>query len=643
MRPAPAPTHSALRRRRRLIGALPALLASWVVVAALPLGSPAPELGSLHTQTFILSGDPTSTAGASSTYDRAVTRSANSVGAVTLDLDDPSQAVAVTWTGTPDGRVEVRGRTGDAWSGWTEIHADTTEVPDRTGAAAEGPAVAVNGDLVWFGGAGVTQVQVKVASGPLENLKVEATRYEAPGRGKPVPALLGARPAGAADTTPAIRPRSEWAKAGWAYENDDCESGPKLADGGVKFAVVHHTVNSNTYGESEVPGMLAAIYRFHTESRGWCDIAYNFVIDRFGRIWEARTGSIAGAVIGGHAQGFNTNSVGVSFLGQHNSGDTPTAVAPTAAQLEAAGSVIGWKLGTNGSPATGTVTAPNGTTIERIVGHRDVGSTSCPGGLLWDKLATIRTKAASVASKTTPTTPPTTIAPTTTTSGPSGPSKPLGPFASAAELVDQSYQDVLRRKPNANEHNLATAAVSNGLKAEDFLANLVTGTEADSMVRQPARLYRAYFLRNPDHDGLEFWVSRRRAGWSLDRISNEFAASAEFTKRYGSLTSGQFVDLVYRNVMGRAPDQAGRVFWEGRLAAGTSRGKVMTGFSESPEYRTKTEAGISVVVLYDAMIRATIPQGTYDYLEPRLRNGTTSTAGVARYFMDKPEYNARFK
>ena len=69
----------------------------------------------------------------------------------------------------------------------------------------------------------------------------------------------------------------------------------------------------------------------------------------------------------------------------------------------------------------------------------------------------------------------------------------------------------------------------------------------------------------------------------------------------------------------------------------------MTGFSESPEYKTATTAGVTVVALYDGTVKRTIPQGTYDYLEPRLRNGTTDISGVARYFMDKPEYHARFK
>src|SRR5690606_31157289 len=266
------------------------------------------------------------------------------------------------------------------------------------------------------GGDGVGSVEVAVEKGALEDLTLEAMRYEQEEPSALQTALIPA--AGAADTKPAILPRSEWTSKGWAYTNADCENGPIHAPGGVKFAVVHHTVNSNSYSQAEVPGMLAAIYQFHTGTRGWCDIAYNFVIDRFGRTWEARSQSISGAVVGGHAAGFNTNSVGVSFLGQHQQGESSfTAVNPTAAQLTAAGRLIGWKLGQNGVPATGTVSITTTTTgstrsVNRVSGHRDVGSTSCPGNLLYSQLAAIRSTAASVAGQTTPT------APTSSTSTP---------------------------------------------------------------------------------------------------------------------------------------------------------------------------------------------------------------------------------
>lgn len=100
-----------------------------------------------------------------------------------------------------------------------------------------------------------------------------------------------------------------------------------------------------------------------------------------------------------------------------------------------------------------------------------------------------------------------------------------------------------------------------------------------------SRLYRAYFMRNPDRNGLAYWVGRSRAGESLVSMSEFFARSGEFTSRYGHLDDAAFVDLVYLSVLFRPPDDAGLRHWVAELGAGrTTRGRVMVGFSESPEF-----------------------------------------------------------
>lgn len=101
---------------------------------------------------------------------------------------------------------------------------------------------------------------------------------------------------------------------------------------------------------------------------------------------------------------------------------------------------------------------------------------------------------------------------------------------------------------------------------------------------QVMRLYLAYFLRMPDTGGLEHWLATARSGVALATISQSFSASDEFVQRYGQLTDGGFVDQVYLNVLGRSPDSGGRAFWIDRLASGTTRGEMMIGFSESPEF-----------------------------------------------------------
>lgn len=108
------------------------------------------------------------------------------------------------------------------------------------------------------------------------------------------------------------------------------------------------------------------------------------------------------------------------------------------------------------------------------------------------------------------------------------------------------------------------------------------------------RLYRAFFLRDPDLAGLIHWEARHHlSGIDLWRVAERFATSSEFRRRYGALTDAGFVDLVYRNVFDRPPDGGGQAYWLDRLAGGLGRGAMMVGFSESPEMqrRTRSAAG----------------------------------------------------
>ncbi len=105
------------------------------------------------------------------------------------------------------------------------------------------------------------------------------------------------------------------------------------------------------------------------------------------------------------------------------------------------------------------------------------------------------------------------------------------------------------------------------------------------------RLYKAYYLRAPDAGGLQYWRNEAAAGMSIWRISDHFASANEFQDTYGRLSDREFVQLVYRNVMGRGSDASGERYWLDRLRSGTSRGQLMTSFSDSPEYRQRS--GIS--------------------------------------------------
>ncbi|MFN8017731.1 MAG: DUF4214 domain-containing protein [Acidimicrobiales bacterium] len=634
-----------LRRRRRALLGLPVAAVAWAGLGAVP-AAPAPaRAGTMHTETISLTGaDAAQTAavGSSTKALRTPPTKAAPGWSASIDVDDGTQALAASWQGAATGEVEVRGHDDDGWTEWEPLAADPADGGDHSGRDS--------GGMAWFGRAGIDRAELRVAHGTLQDLQVQAMRYEEPTSSGTITGLLQAPTAGAEAAKPTIQPRTLYTSKGWATANSGCSAGPQQASGGVKLAVVHHTVNSNTYSAEDVPAMLASIYAYHTGTNGWCDIAYNFIVDRFGRIWEGRSGGVDKPIIGGHAQGFNTGSFGVSFLGQFEPGASPTVATPSSAAIDAAARVIGWKFGLSGIDPTGTTSFtsggsnkwPAGTnlTLPRVIGHRDVGNTACPGQNLYDLLPTIRAKAKAAQGGSASTT-TTTTAPTTTTTQPPPPPE-LAPFRSSSALVDQQYDDVLRRKATSADLAYGGSRVGSTWTPGQFVANLEASSEADDRFHAVTRLYRAYFLRNPDHAGLTYWLNRRAEGRTLVSISASFAGSSEFTRRYGKLSNADFVDRVYQNVLGRPADANGLAYWKVRLDKGMSRGQVMANFSQSSEYAAKTQAGVRVVALYEALLQRPADPDVYALFEAGLRNGSTTLTSLATYVWGSDEYQARF-
>ncbi len=90
---------------------------------------------------------------------------------------------------------------------------------------------------------------------------------------------------------------------------------------------------------------------------------------------------------------------------------------------------------------------------------------------------------------------------------------------------------------------------------------------------QVARLYAAYFDRAPDNNGWAYWNQRSVDGMSTWRISDLFTESPEFRATYGaSLSNGQFIDLVYQNVLDRQADAGGKNYWLQRMASRPHQG-----------------------------------------------------------------------
>lgn len=186
-----------------------------------------------------------------------------------------------------------------------------------------------------------------------------------------------------AATKPYIYSRGQWG----ANEKVREQTAPSY--GTVHGGFVHHTVNANDYSAAEVPGIIRSIYAYHVKSRGWRDIGYNYLVDRFGRIWEGRYGGVDRNVVGAHTENYNGDSFGASAIGNFD------VAAPPQAVVGAFGALFGWKLAINGVSASAkNVKIGAKTFASSIMGHRDTKSTACPGRYLYARIPDIRTIAA---------------------------------------------------------------------------------------------------------------------------------------------------------------------------------------------------------------------------------------------------------
>ncbi len=181
------------------------------------------------------------------------------------------------------------------------------------------------------------------------------------------------------------------------------------------------------------------------------------------------------------------------------------------------------------------------------------------------------------------------------------------PAGGVESFVVRQYQDFLGRNPGFGEKQTAMLNLTNGTWTTGTLINNLVGRAERAHRHQIIRLYNAYFDRNADHAGLAFWSEQiTEHGKSINTVSNSFAASKEFKTLYGNLTNAEFVTLVYQNVLDRDPEPNGFAYWKGQLDQGkVNRGKVMTHFSESAEYKALSRGKVLAADIYDAMVGET--------------------------------------
>ena len=313
------------------------------------------------------------------------------VAELTAQRTAPFRMVGVTWdpaSTPPDVAVRVRLHTAAGWGGWERLEyvADEGPAAETSGSGRAGTAP------LWVGRSDGVAVRVGSSSGraPADvrlvtvdpGTQLRSAAQQSPASGDPITR------APRFPQIPRIIGRSQWGAN--PSMGNPCWT-PKYGRS-AKMVFVHHTAGSSRYSVRESPAIVRSIYAYHTQGQHWCDIGYNALVDRFGNIYAGRRGGMRKPVRGAHAGDWNTNSVGVSLMGNFVSAE------PSPRMRNALVRFIGWRLGTSFNPVRGTVRL-NGERFARISGHRDAMATSCPGGNVYKRLPSIRQRVANYLSR----------------------------------------------------------------------------------------------------------------------------------------------------------------------------------------------------------------------------------------------------
>lgn len=284
--------------------------------------------------------------------------------------------VGITWTGGQEvASATVRTLDADGWSDWTSLEVDEAQdAADGTPASARGGT-----EPLWVDRAEGVEAEVRAADGSVPaGLRVELID---PGA-DPALAPMAAEGRPAFTERPAMIRRTQW-----GAKKHTC--GSDLYSERIKGAIFHHTAGTNSYTRAESWSIVRGIQAYHVDGRGWCDMGYNYLVDKYGQIFEGRAGGPQWHSRGAHAGNWdvNTHAVGVSVLGNLDEARLTEATKTAVVRI------IGWRFGTTYLPPRGQWAVEGGKHLLRISGHRQIAErgiqpstpTACPGyyGTQW--------------------------------------------------------------------------------------------------------------------------------------------------------------------------------------------------------------------------------------------------------------------
>jgi uncharacterized protein with LGFP repeats len=276
--------------------------------------------------------------------------------------------------------IEYRARDeGGEWSKWMET---------------------ANGDPAWFGGADELQLRSRGVRPEGELSYINLSGDDDPLHAALTSVRSAVNTAFISTASLAVAeadvPKPDVVTRGQWDPRNQCKPRSNPSYGEVKAAVVHHTVNTNNYSRKESKSIVLGICLFHRNDNGWNDIGYNALVSKQGLIFEGRDGGLRRAVVGAHAEGYNSQTTGVASIGNHEEGRISDKGRHALVRY------LAWKLDHHGLKANDhtRLTSAGGSTnrypsgrkvrVNTIYPHGRTNTTACPGSRLDREMGEIR-------------------------------------------------------------------------------------------------------------------------------------------------------------------------------------------------------------------------------------------------------------
>lgn len=183
-----------------------------------------------------------------------------------------------------------------------------------------------------------------------------------------------------------------------------------------------------------------------------------------------------------------------------------------------------------------------------------------------------------------------TVSPDTYTLKP-GDSQQLTPQILPANAIDQTllytsdHPEVAYVDGNGLITAMAPGTAKITIQSGNGIATVTVTVEGqqDPVADFVTRLYENILQRKPDAAGLLQWTEILKSGQEEGaKVALGFFQSPEFVQR--GLSNGEYVEILYKTLLGREADGAGYDAWVDLLDSGMSRLYVFRGFAESMEF-----------------------------------------------------------